>query len=185
MYVEFRKELSMNHQSPRFETACSSVMLLIAILGLAAATISCDLSDTGDASQNSLNISPRSTNILTQSSALFTVAVSTNQNVVLPLVWSVDNPTLGRIVSAAGQSAIYQSSTHPGSNTITVRDQGDKEGLAQITISAPDVIAPSTPIIITNAPPVIQQAEPVEAANQTVNIIVTNGLIQTLGTVGP
>ena len=150
---------------------------------MTAFSVGCELSDSGNVSQNSLPVSPRSTNILTQASALFTVTVNSNQNVVLPLRWSVDNPQLGNIVSAAGQSAIYQATRNTGSNTITVRDQGDKEGIAQITISAPEVPELPTPIIVTNTLPAV--AEVAEPANQTVNIIVTNGASNTRGTVDP
>ena len=142
-------------------------MNLLAIF-LFLGTIGCDVSDSGGTDRNTLIVSPRTTNMLTRSSAIFTATTSSNQNVALPLRWSIDDPSLGRIVSARGNSAIYQSNDRTGANTITVRDQGDLEGIAQIIISAPEVETPPAPIIITNAPPEVEEPEPV---SPTVNII--------------
>jgi hypothetical protein len=40
---------------------------------------------------------------------------------------------LGDIKSSAGVTAIYQSTGKAGNNVISVRDQGDSEGVAVVT----------------------------------------------------
>jgi len=49
-----------------------------------------------------------------------------------PLEWSVSEPANGRIISTAGNTAVYYADVGAGNNVVTVRDQGDREGLATI-----------------------------------------------------
>ena len=51
---------------------------------------------------------------------------------VMPLMWSVSNPSVGGILSASGLSAIYESNGTRGQNSVTVVDQSDAEGVAAI-----------------------------------------------------
>jgi len=60
---------------------------------------------------------------------VFTASRGTN-DMVLPLLWTVDHPELGRILSSVGVTAIYESSGVRGTSTITVRDQTTAEGMA-------------------------------------------------------
>lgn len=62
------------------------------------------------------------------------VAASTNQALFLPLVWSVSDVALGSVRSSGGLSAIYERRGEAaGNNYVTVRDQGNAEGVAVIT----------------------------------------------------
>jgi hypothetical protein len=54
-------------------------------------------------------------------------------SLALPLVWTASDAALGGIKSSAGVTAIYQSTGKVGNNVITVRDQGESEGIAVIT----------------------------------------------------
>jgi hypothetical protein len=49
-----------------------------------------------------------------------------------PLEWSVSEPANGRIISTAGNTAVYYADVGAGKNVVTVRDQDDREGLATI-----------------------------------------------------
>lgn len=62
------------------------------------------------------------------------VAVTTNinQEVILPLRWSVSNPSLGGMMRSAGYSAVYESNGTIGQNVIMVTDGYGREGLAAV-----------------------------------------------------
>lgn len=62
-----------------------------------------------------------------------TEASATNTIVALPLKWSVSDSSLGYIKASSGMEAVYESTGKKGSNILTVRDQGDAEGMAVIT----------------------------------------------------
>jgi len=53
--------------------------------------------------------------------------------IVYPLEWSVSDPAMGRIVAQSGNKASYtHTSQGTGANTIVVRDQMAREGLATV-----------------------------------------------------
>ncbi len=60
----------------------------------------------------------------------FTASGVASNELALPLIWTVSNPNLGVIRSTAGLSAVYESTGKVGNNIITVRDQGQAEGMA-------------------------------------------------------
>lgn len=60
-------------------------------------------------------------------------ASGSNTVVALPLQWSVSDSSLGYIKASSGMEAVYESTGKTGNNIITVRDQGDAEGMAVIT----------------------------------------------------
>jgi len=63
---------------------------------------------------------------------VFTAQVS--DQLALPLVWSVSNPTLGTIISSSGSNATYKANSgKTGDNIVTVRDQYDNEGSAVVS----------------------------------------------------
>lgn len=62
----------------------------------------------------------------------FTAEGTAENELALPLVWTVSDPNLGVIRSTVGLSAVYESSGRVGNNIITVRDQGQAEGLATV-----------------------------------------------------
>jgi len=94
--------------------------------------VGCDTTKTTD---SVLTVSPPSATLTgAGATATFTVSVSgSNTTVALPLVWAVSDASLGNIKAAAGVSAVYESTGKVGSNIITVRDQGQDEGLATVT----------------------------------------------------
>lgn len=55
---------------------------------------------------------------------------STNVALAMPLQWSVSDDSLGIIKSSAGMTAIYESKGKVGNNSVTVKDQGQAEGVA-------------------------------------------------------
>ena len=52
--------------------------------------------------------------------------------IFLPLEWSVGSPQLGRILSSAGYTAIYESYGGKGQNVVTVCDQVGRAGVAVV-----------------------------------------------------
>ncbi len=60
------------------------------------------------------------------------VVSNRTEELLYPLEWSVTDETQGRIVSAAGDSAVYRCDVGHGGNTVIVRDQANREGLAGI-----------------------------------------------------
>jgi hypothetical protein len=58
----------------------------------------------------------------------------TNQvsQLLYPLEWTVSEPANGRIISTAGDTAVYHADVGDGKNVVTVRDQANREGLANI-----------------------------------------------------
>jgi len=62
---------------------------------------------------------------------------STNSVVYMPLTWTVSNPSIGNIRVQGGYSATYESTGAFGQNTVTVRDQAGREGLALLVTESP------------------------------------------------
>lgn len=59
-------------------------------------------------------------------------AGSTDAALALPLEWTVSDPARGTIRASGGLTAIYEAKNLGGNNTITVKDQGDNEGIAVV-----------------------------------------------------
>ena len=57
---------------------------------------------------------------------------STNTVLQLPLIWTVSDSNLGVVKSSAGLTAVYESKGPVGNNVVTVRDQGEAEGIVVI-----------------------------------------------------
>ena len=106
-----------------------SLVLIAALPVLAGMIFGCESTSSGDLA---IQVEPSSAVIAGQGSVFFTAVVDTNQNLVLPLEWSVDEPVLGRISESAGLSAVYVSSGAVGASAITVRDQSGRDGLAVV-----------------------------------------------------
>lgn len=83
-----------------------------------------------------VGISPSSV-VLGGSSSNATAVVLTAQvqnDLALPLKWSVANPAMGSIISASGSNATYKANSgKPGDNIVTVEDQYGNKGSAVIT----------------------------------------------------
>lgn len=50
-----------------------------------------------------------------------------------PLEWTVSHPGLGFIRDAAGDSAVYESTSDEGANSVVVRDQIGAEGVVALS----------------------------------------------------
>jgi uncharacterized lipoprotein YajG len=114
-------------------------MKLFAVLGVVGALVSgimitgCETTETTD---NAMTITPGAA-ILTNEVSLVTFTVSTastNVALILPLIWSVGDASMGHIRASDGMTAIYESTSKKGNNTVHVRDQGDSEGVASVVM---------------------------------------------------
>ena len=98
-------------------------------LVVAAVMAGCESSsDSGSAIQ----VEPSNAELIGAGSVVFTAVVSTNFNLILPLEWSVDDPALGSISGNGGVTAVYVGNNRVGANTISVRDQLDRAGVAVV-----------------------------------------------------
>ena len=110
--------------NPFVVVALSACLLLPLFLG-------CN-SSSSSSSTPLVTIDPPSPTISGESPVVFTASVTEGQELFLPLVWSVDDPSLGNITSSAGLTAIYESSGATGVNPVKVRDQAGSEGVAVV-----------------------------------------------------
>jgi len=93
--------------------------------------VGCESTQTTD---NVITISPASATLSNDwATVVFTASfASTNTALALPLIWSVSDPARGTIRASGGLTAIYEGKNLGGNNTITVRDQGDNNGIAVV-----------------------------------------------------
>lgn len=105
------------------------IMAGLAVVGFMI--VGCESTKTED---NVITINPASVTLTNDWETVTFTASLTSSNVALalPLVWSVSDPDRGRIRASGGLTAIYEATNHRGNNTITVRDQGDNEGIAVV-----------------------------------------------------
>lgn len=84
---------------------------------------------------NVITVSPATATLTNDYAAVvFTASFDGEGNALaLPLRWSVSNPERGTISASGSMMAIYRGGRLGGENTITVRDQGDNEGVAIVT----------------------------------------------------
>lgn len=104
-------------------------MMMVAVSGVMLT--GCESTETVD---NAITVTPSSAIVTTDVSMVtFTASLtSTNVSLILPLVWTVGDPTMGHIRAAEGVTAVYESTSKKGNNTVHVRDQGDSEGVATV-----------------------------------------------------
>ena len=77
--------------------------------------------------------------VLTASVPDVSAAVTNSQSGLLyPLEWWVTDSTMGRIISTTANVAVYQCDIAGGVNLVIVRDQSDREGLANINWADPE-----------------------------------------------
>ena len=80
-----------------------------------------------------LTIDPATADLTWQGGTVaFSVVEKENEDVHMPLEWSVDHPDQGRITESGGFSAVYEGYGKKGYNTITVRDQSGASGVAVV-----------------------------------------------------
>ena len=94
----------------------------------------CDDAEKG----NALSIDPASSDVSGRGATLLLTAMVAveDEEVILPLAWSVQNPSLGGILSSAGMTAVYRSSGAIGQNVVFCKDRFGREGLAVINQGA-------------------------------------------------
>ncbi len=119
---------------------------LILALSLLFVVVGCESETTN----TGLTVDPSFTDFVygSHEGGVFTVTglpdgANTNTAVYMPLIWSVDTPALGTIKTSGGNSASYESFGIVGVNTITVRDQAGREGLAIAKVPYPGTPEPS------------------------------------------
>jgi hypothetical protein len=85
-----------------------------------------------------LSITPSSVTLSTNNQqVVFSVSdTEIDDELALPLAWSVSDGSLGSILFSSGTSATYQRTDANGVNTLVVRDQYDNEGYATINQTA-------------------------------------------------
>lgn len=106
------------------------VLLALAGVGVVLTT-GCESTSTAD---EVITLTPASATLSGEgATASFVASVtSTNAELVLPLEWAIGSGNLGRILSTAGLTAIYESNGKIGNNTISVKDQVGQAGVAVI-----------------------------------------------------
>ncbi len=107
----------------------SGGLTMLALAGLVL--VGCESTKTTD---NVITINPASATVTNDwATVVFTASLSsTNIALALPLVWSVSDPARGTIRASGGLTAIYEGKNLGGNNTITVKDQGENEGIAAV-----------------------------------------------------
>lgn len=107
----------------------SGGLTMLALAGLVL--VGCESTKTTD---NVITINPASVTVTNDwATVVFTASLSsTNIALALPLVWSVSDPARGTIRASGGLTAIYEGKNLGGNNTITVKDQGENEGIAAV-----------------------------------------------------
>ena len=117
------------------------IVSLVAMLALVVVAIG--LAGCDNTSDNSLVVTPQAVTLNTTNSSenaqVFVASLpmtsfsDTNSTMFFPLEWSVSDTSLGNIAGHGGDSAVYTRTTGRGSNVITVRDAGGREGIAEVT----------------------------------------------------
>lgn len=114
-------------------------MVMIAAVAALLGTVGCE----ENTQRLAITVSPSSATLGGESnlvnSVVFTASpvqgvINTNPAALhYPLTWTVSDDSLGVITGSGGNSAVYTRTGGDGVNTITVRDQGDAEGVAVVT----------------------------------------------------
>jgi hypothetical protein len=103
------------------------------MLGVMVGVVMCGCEST-KTTENAMTVTPGEATV-THDSALVTFTASltsSNSSLILPLEWSVSDPSMGHIRSSSGVTAVYEATSRHGNNTVLVRDQGDAEGVAAV-----------------------------------------------------
>ncbi len=114
-----------------------SVVGAMACAALVGALLLTGCENAPEASAAILSVTPERAEIGPRDILQFVVSGSTNASgqadgPYLPLEWSVSDVAVGRIISVVGLTATYEAADVRGNNTVTVRDQADREGSALI-----------------------------------------------------
>lgn len=109
----------------------TSVQIASLVLMAALVLVSVSGCEDRDTDAN-IAVTPQTTDLVGPGDTVVLVAADPDGDLVMPLVWSVSNPAIGGILSANGDSAVYESNGTRGQNTITVLDETDSEGVAVV-----------------------------------------------------
>lgn len=112
------------------KTVNKLVILGMMVVGLFGIVMTgCESTKTTD---NVISVTPGSVTLTNDwATVMFSASMSgSNTTLALPLVWSVSDPARGTIRASGGLTAVYEGKNLGGNNTVTVRDQGDNEGIA-------------------------------------------------------
>ena len=94
------------------------------------------------ATDRGLAVTPSDARVVWREAITFTATLpegaDQDREILYPLEWSVSDPTMGTLRSAAGDSVVYVAARRSGANSVSVRDQGGAEGVASITQSVPE-----------------------------------------------
>lgn len=109
----------------------STWMGALVLAGWMVAMTGCEDAETASAA---LSLSPPDAELTGRGATqVFTASVTVEEeDVYLPLQWSVSNPSLGGILSSSGMSAVYESNGTIGQNVVICRDALGREGLAAV-----------------------------------------------------
>lgn len=113
-------------------------------VGLVAGLLAVNVFVTGCESTSSaeevITVTPASASLIGQGATASFVAsaTSTNSPLVLPLEWSIARGDLGKLLTAEGVTAIYESNGKLGNNTLTVKDKIGQTGVAVINQVEPE-----------------------------------------------
>ena len=90
----------------------------------------CEDAETG----SGLILTPQDSALLGQGATVSITASMPDEDdeVILPLTWTVSNPSLGGILRSAGYTAVYESNGRIGQNVVICRDGLGREGLASV-----------------------------------------------------
>lgn len=102
---------------------------LVCALALTLAS-GCEDAETG----SGLTLTPASSELTGPGATVLLTASMPDEGdeVILPLTWSVSNPSLGGILRSAGYTAVYESNGRIGQNVVICRDGLGREGLASV-----------------------------------------------------
>jgi len=111
----------------------ATTILSILCLTLAIGAILCGCE--GSTTNPGITVTPATATLTNGTGAvMFTASIiDTNRVLFFPLEWQVTDPSLGRISSSVGLTAIYEGLGGSGNNAVTVRDQSDSEGVALVS----------------------------------------------------
>lgn len=118
------------------KTKANWVVIAITAVLLAFLAAGCEDADTGSA----MAIDPATSDlsgsgatvVLTAKSLVAVTASNRSDQIILPVTWSVSNPSLGGIMSSRGYTAVYESNGRPGQNVVFAEDAYGREALAVI-----------------------------------------------------
>ena len=110
------------------KTTVKKVSLVLLAAFVLMSISGCEDRDT----DKNISVTPQSTDLIGTGDTVVLVAADPVSDIVMPLVWTVSNPSLGGIMSSSGDSAVYESNGTRGQNSITVRDDSEREGVAVV-----------------------------------------------------